>query len=82
VNTTLPLVLGIVSTVMCGNFLLGIPAIIFAVIAMNAKSVGNFEDARQKAKVATILAAVGMGLVVLAVGAWIAIIAVAAMASH
>ena len=47
---------------------------------MNSKSVGNFEDARQKAKVATILAAVGMGFVVLAVGAWGVILAVAAAA--
>jgi hypothetical protein len=82
VNTTLPLVLGIISMVLCGNFLLGIPAIIFAVIAMNSRSVGNLEDARQKAKIATILASIGMAMTVLVIMAWGAILAVAAMAQH
>jgi hypothetical protein len=62
VNTTTPLVLGIVSMVICGNCLLGIPAIILAVMAMNAKNVGNIEDARSKAKTSTILSIVGFGL--------------------
>jgi hypothetical protein len=62
VNTTTPLVLGIVSIALCGNCLLGIPAIILAVMAMNAKNVGNIEDARSKAKISTILSIVGFGL--------------------
>jgi len=63
VNTTTPLVLGIVSIALCGNCLLGIPAIILAVMAMNAKNVGNLEDARSKAKTSTILSIIGFGLV-------------------
>ena len=62
VNTTLPLILGIVSVLFCGNYLLGIPAIILAVIAGSSKSQGNLEDARSKAKISTILCVVGFGL--------------------
>jgi hypothetical protein len=66
VNTTLPLALSIVSVVVCGNCLLGIPAIVLAVMAMNARNVGNLEDARSKAKISNILSIVGFALVLVA----------------
>jgi cytochrome c biogenesis protein CcdA len=63
VNTTLPLVLGILS-LFC-NCLFGIPALILAILSMNAKKAGNLEDARSKAKISIILAIVGMVLSVI-----------------
>jgi hypothetical protein len=62
VNTTLPLILSIASVLLCGNYLLGIPAIILAVMAGSSKTAGNLEDARSKAKVSTILCVVGFAL--------------------
>lgn len=65
VNTTLPLVLGILSTLCCGMFIgfgLGIAAIVLAVQAGNAKKSGDMVTAAAKAKTATILGGVGLGL--------------------
>ena len=65
VNTTIPLVLGILSTLCCGwliGFGLGIAAIILAVQAGNAKKAGDMVTAQAKAKTATILGAVGIGV--------------------
>jgi len=65
VNTTLPLVLGILSTLCCGAFIgfgLGIAAIVLSVQAGNAKKAGDIVTAQAKAKTATILAAVGLGI--------------------
>ena len=66
VNTTLPLILSILSIVPCCNIFFGIPALILAILAMNAKKAGNFEDARKKAKISTILAIVGFVLSIVA----------------
>ncbi len=66
VNTTLPLVLSIVSLFCCGfGTLLGIVGIVLSVQAGNAKKMGDIEGARGKAKTATILAAIGIGLGIL-----------------
>jgi len=63
VNTTLPLVLSIVSLFCCGlGTLLGIGGLVLAVQAGNAKKSGDMATAQQKAKLSTILAAVGIGL--------------------
>lgn len=68
VNTTVPLVLSILMIFPCGcsgGILLGIPALIFAIQAGNAKKAGDYETARGKAKVSYILVGVGFGLSVL-----------------
>lgn len=68
VNTTLPLVLGILSTLCCGMFIgfgLGIAAIVLSVQAGNAKKAGDIVTAQAKAKTATILAAIGLGIGIL-----------------
>jgi hypothetical protein len=63
VNTTLPLVLSIVSLFCCGlGTILGIIGIVLSVQAGNAKNMGDIEGARGKAKTATILAAIGIGI--------------------
>ncbi|HRG99675.1 MAG TPA: CD225/dispanin family protein [Polyangiaceae bacterium] len=63
VNTTLPLVLSIVSLFCCGlGTVLGIIGIVLSVQASNAKSMGDVEGARGKAKMAVILASVGIAL--------------------
>jgi len=66
VNTTLPIILGVLSCLCCGSFgislILGIVAIVLAVQAGNAKNMGDIEGARGKAKTATILASIGMGI--------------------
>lgn len=68
VNTTLPIILGVLSCLCCGWFIgliLGIIAIVMAVQAGNAKNMGDIEGARSKAKTATILASVGLGIGIL-----------------
>jgi hypothetical protein len=66
VNTTLPLILSLVSTFCCFygvvSFILGVIGIVFSIQAMNLQKIGDIEQARSKAKTATILAAVGMVL--------------------
>jgi len=63
VNTTLPIILSIISCLCCGiSLILGIVGIVLSVQAGNAKNMGDIEGARGKAKTATILAAVGIGL--------------------
>jgi hypothetical protein len=63
VNTTLPIILGVISCLCCGiSFILGVVAIVLAVQAGNAKNMGDIEGARGKAKTATILGGVGIGL--------------------
>ena len=66
VNTTLPLVLSIVSLFCCGlGTLLGIGGLVFAIQAGNAKKSGDMVTAAQKAKLSTILAAIGIGIGIL-----------------
>ena len=59
VNTTLPLVLNIISAVICMGsclgLILGVVGVIFAVQAGSAKGAGDLETARAKAKTAMIL---------------------------
>ena len=62
VNTTLPLVLAILTIIPCCNIFFGIPALILAILAMNAKKAGNLDDARSKAKISIILSVVGWAL--------------------
>ncbi len=62
VNTTLSLVLSIISLLACCNPFFGIPAVVLSILAMNAKKAGDIEGARSKAKVSLILAIVGMAL--------------------
>ncbi len=63
VNTTLPLVLSVISVFCCGfGTILGIIGIVLSVQAGSAKNMGDIEGARGKAKMATILAAIGIGI--------------------
>jgi Interferon-induced transmembrane protein len=67
VNTTLPLILSIVAIFPCGcslciGSILGIVGLVFAIQAMNAKKVGDFATAQSKAKLATILSGIGIGI--------------------
>ena len=62
VNTTVPLVLSILSVIPCCNPFFGIPALVLAILAMNAKKAGDFEGARSKAKISLILAVVAIVL--------------------
>jgi hypothetical protein len=67
VNTTLPLVLSILSLVLCCNLLFGGLGLFFAIQAGNAKKVGDFETARSKAKLSIIIVIVGAVLWVIGV---------------
>lgn len=60
VNTTLPLVLSIVSIVCCGCLPMGIGGIIFSMQANTAKKAGDMVTAASKAKTALIMSIVGM----------------------
>jgi hypothetical protein len=62
VNTTIPLVLSILMIFPCCNLLFGIPALVFAIQAGNAKKAGDFETARSKSKVSYIIIGIGMVL--------------------
>ena len=62
VDTTLPLVLSIASTLLCCNPGLGLPAIVLAIQARNAANVGSIEAARKSARAALILSLVSMGI--------------------
>ncbi len=66
VNTTIPLVLSILLVFPCCNLLFGVPALVFAIQAGNAKKAGDFETARSKAKIAYIIMGIGMALSVVA----------------
>jgi hypothetical protein len=63
VDTRLPLVLSIASTVLCCNPFLGLPAIVLAILARNAAHVGSIDLARKRARAAFVLslAAIGFG---------------------
>jgi Interferon-induced transmembrane protein len=61
VDTTLPLVLSIVSTLLCCDPVLGVPAIVLAIQARNAANRGDIDLARKRARVAVILALVAIG---------------------
>jgi hypothetical protein len=62
VGTTLPLLLAIASILVFCDPVLGLPAVILAVQARNARSVGSLDVARKRAKLALVLA--GAGIVV------------------
>jgi hypothetical protein len=66
VNTTIPLVLSILLIFPCCNFLFGVPALIFAIQAGNAKKAGDFATAASKAKVSYIIMGIGVVLSILA----------------
>ena len=67
VNTTLPLVLSIVQTVLCCGLgtIFGIISLIFAIMAGSAKKTGDLESARKKAKLSIILFIVGTVLTII-----------------
>ena len=67
VNTTLPLILAILSIFPCCNIFFGIPALILAILAMNAKKAGNLEDARSKSKISIIISVVGWVLSIISI---------------
>jgi hypothetical protein len=73
VNTTLPLVLSIVSLLL-GINPIGIVALVFAILAMNARTAGNMEEARSKAKASIILACVAIGIFVLVIVGWLLLV--------
>ena len=60
VDTTLPLVLSIASTLLCCNPVLGLPAIVLAILARNAADVGAIDVARKRARLARRLAIASM----------------------
>ena len=66
VDTTLPLALSIVATLCCWGGLISLPlgiiGIVFSIQAINLQKIGDIEQARNKAKTATIMAGVAMGL--------------------
>ena len=67
VNTTLPLILSILAIFPCGcslciGTILGIVGLVFTIQAMNAKKVGDFATSQSKAKLATILSGIGIGV--------------------
>ena len=55
VNTTLPLALAIGSTFLCCDPVLGLPAIVLAILARNAADVGAIDIARRRARTGLIL---------------------------
>jgi hypothetical protein len=55
VNTTLPLALAIGSTLLCCDPVLGLPAIVLAILARNAADVGAIDVARRRARTGLIL---------------------------
>jgi hypothetical protein len=65
VNTTTPLVLSILTIFPCCNLFFGIPALIFAIQAGNAKKAGDFQTAAAKAKVSYIILGIGIVLSIL-----------------
>jgi hypothetical protein len=67
INTTLPLAMSIVAMIFCCglSFFLGVGGLVLAIQAGNAKKTGDIETARNKAKTATILAGIALGLGVL-----------------
>jgi hypothetical protein len=62
VETRLPLVLSIVSTLLCCDPVLGLPALVFAIQARNARNVGAIDLARRRARTALVLSIVSLGV--------------------
>jgi hypothetical protein len=62
VDTTLPLVLSIGSTLLCCDPILGVPAIVLAIQARNAANQGALDIARKRARAALILASIAIAL--------------------
>ena len=60
VNTTLPLVLAIVSTLLCCDPILGLPAIVLAIQARNAQGRGDVDRARRRARTALVVSIASM----------------------
>jgi uncharacterized membrane protein YhaH (DUF805 family) len=58
INTTLPLVLSIVATVLCWGVPLGIPALVLALQARRARDAGAMATARTRARLAIALSVV------------------------
>jgi hypothetical protein len=59
VNTTLPIILGVLESILCCNALFGIGAIVLGVLASSDLKTGNIEDARNKVNIAYIVLGVG-----------------------
>jgi hypothetical protein len=61
VDTTLPLILSIASTLLCCDPILGLPAIVLAIQARNAANMGAVDLARKRARTALVLAIASSG---------------------
>ncbi len=83
VNTTLPLVISIVSFFCCGlGFIGGIVGLIFSLQAKTALGQGQIEDARSKAKIALLVSSICGGLqLLLWIGYWLMVFVFAAAGS-
>jgi hypothetical protein len=62
VNTTLPLVLAIASTVLCCDPVLGLPAIVLAIQARTARDEGAIDLARRRARTALLVSIASIAL--------------------
>jgi hypothetical protein len=62
VDTTLPLILSIASTLLCCDPVLGLPAIVLAILARRAADMGAIDLARKRARMARLLAIASMGV--------------------
>jgi hypothetical protein len=82
VNTTLPLILGIVQAVLCCNLLFGGAGIALAVIGGNSLKAGNIEDARGKVKMAFIVMGIGVVLQILGSILYAVVVGVAGAAAQ
>jgi len=78
VNTTVPLVLSIVVTLLC-CLPLGVVGIVFSAMAMSDKGNGNFAAAKDKAKKAMIFNYIGLAVGVLFILAYIALFVLGAV---
>ena len=78
VNTTLPLILSIVVTLLC-CLPLGVVGIVFSAMAMSDKGNGNFAAAKDKAKKAMIFNYIGLAVGVLVIIAYIGLFVLGAV---
>lgn len=60
VNTTFPLVLSLVATVLCLGIPFGVPAIVLALKAAEAQRAGSIDVARKRARFSVVLSALGV----------------------
>ena len=81
VNTTLPLILAIVTMVCCGCLPMAIPALIFAIQAGSAKKIGDFATAAKQAKTSLIFAGIGIAFALIVWGIYFAFFGMAVLSA-